>query len=100
MNIGLVVDFDQQIPSYFTNAHLSGIQLALDTNHFKPVAFVRDYMATAMEYGYYPNLEGKFNSKNSVVLFVDMGAVSTTVTLVRYSKVCSFTLLRYFSGQA
>ena len=59
----------------------------MDTNQCKQVCFVRDYVATAMEYGYYQDQDGEFNSAKSVVLFVDMGAISTTATLVRYSKV-------------
>lgn len=60
--------------------------MALDVKNYKTAYFIRDYIATAVDYGYYRNLNDEF-PKATVVLFVDMGAVATTATLVRYSKV-------------
>ena len=56
--------------------------------NFKEIRFIRDYVATALDYGYYRNLDEEFQDKSRVVFFVDMGAVCTTLTLVRYSHVC------------
>lgn len=60
--------------------------MALDANNFKSVHFIRDYVASALEYGYYRNSTNEFDASPRVVLFVDMSALSTTATLVRYSK--------------
>ena len=54
---------------------------------FKEIQFIRDYVATALDYGYYRNLEKEFQENPRVVFFVDMGAVCTTLTLVRYTHV-------------
>ena len=76
-----------QIPSYFTKAHLEGIQFALDCKSLGQASFVYDNVATAIDFYYHRNEVGSFSNDPTTVLFIDMGHVATTCTLVRFSKV-------------
>ena len=61
--------------------------MALDCKNLGEACFVRDNVAIAVEYGYHCNRDGDFAAQSRVVLFVEMGTVATTCTLVRYKKV-------------
>ena len=61
--------------------------MALDCKNLGEACFVRDNVAIAVEYGYHCNRDGDFDTQSRVVLFVEMGTVATTCSLVRYEKV-------------
>lgn len=61
--------------------------MALDCKNLGEACFVRDNVAVAVDYGFNGNRVGTFDAHSSVVLFVDMGSVATTCTIVRYEKV-------------
>ena len=52
------------------------------------VAFIRENVAVALDFGYYESLQGRFPEEGSTVLFCDMGAFSTTLTVVYFKNVC------------
>ncbi|KAK8826802.1 hypothetical protein WA556_004391, partial [Blastocystis sp. ATCC 50177/Nand II] len=81
-----VSGFLVSIPSYYSESHIKGIQMALDCKNLGEACFVRDNVAVAVDYGYNGNRVGNFDSQSRVVLFVDMGSVATTCTVVRYEK--------------
>ena len=51
------------------------------------VAFIRENVAVALDYGYYGSLQGRFPEEGSTVLFCDMGSLSTTLTVAYFTNV-------------
>lgn len=50
-------------------------------------AFIRENVAVALDYGHYKAMQKEFPEGGSTVLFCDMGAYSTTVTVVVFTNV-------------
>lgn len=50
-------------------------------------AFIRESTAVALDYGYYKAMRKEFPDEGKTVLFCDMGAYSTTITVVHFTNV-------------
>lgn len=87
ISVFIIFQYFIQIPSYYTKANIRGLQLALNAKSFGPASYVRDYVATCVDYGYHRNLVGDFDKQSKTVLFVNMGHSYTSCTLARYEKV-------------
>lgn len=49
--------------------------------------FIRENVAVALDYGHYKAMQKEFPEGGSTVLFCDMGAYSTTITVVVFTNV-------------
>lgn len=67
--------------------------MAMDCKNFGEAVYIRDNIAVAIDYGYFRNADHAFDVSPLKVLFIDMSATATTLTLVEYSKVshCLFS---------
>ena len=66
--------------------------MALDCKNFGEAIYLRDNIAVAVDYGYFRNADHAFDSSPLTVLFMDMSATATTLTIVEYTKVLFMTL--------
>ena len=67
--------------------------MALDCKNLGEACFVPDNVAVAVDYGFNGNRVGNFDTQSRIVLFVDMGSIATTCTIVRYEKVGFLSIL-------
>ena len=63
------------------------MQVALDAKSLGVAAFVPDYIACCVDYGYHPNRNHEYDASSKTVMFVHMGHTYTSCTLAVYSKV-------------
>lgn len=73
------------VPGYFNQAERQAMLQAADLAGFKVLQLMNDYTAVALNYGIYNRKD--FNETAQYVMFYDMGASSTTVTIVSYQVV-------------
>ncbi|KAK3912914.1 Hypoxia up-regulated protein 1 [Frankliniella fusca] len=73
------------VPGYFNQAERQAMLQAADLAGFKVLQLMNDYTAVALNYGIYRRKD--FNETAQYVMFYDMGASSTTATIVSYQVV-------------
>lgn len=73
------------VPGYFNQAERQAMLQAADLAGLKVLQLMNDYTAVALNYGIYRRKD--FNETAQYVMFYDMGATSTTATIVSYQVV-------------
>lgn len=73
------------VPGYFNQAERQAMLQAADLAGFKVLQLMNDYTAVALNYGIFNRKD--FNETAQYVMFYDMGASSTTATIVSYQVV-------------
>lgn len=73
------------VPGYFNQAERRALLQAAELANLKVLQLINDYMAVALNYGIFRSKD--FNETAQYVLFYDMGAYSTTATLVSYQTI-------------
>lgn len=73
------------VPGYFNQAERRALLSAANLAGLKVLQLINDYTAVALNYGIFRSKD--FNESAQYVLFYDMGASSTTATLVSYQTV-------------
>lgn len=84
-----------QIPDSFSPREISILSSVLDVMHCSSYAFVRTWIAIALEYGYYNCKSGRYDTTPRRVLFLDSGASHTTLFVVHFSKVRFFPFFHH-----
>jgi molecular chaperone DnaK (HSP70) len=59
------------------------------------VGFLRENVAVALDYGYYKAQRGEFPESGTTVLFCDVGAYCSTLSVVRYTNVLFLSILHH-----
>ncbi|XP_063910653.1 hypoxia up-regulated protein 1 [Zophobas morio] len=73
------------VPGYFNQAERKALIQAAQLADLKVLQLINDYTAVALNYGIFRSKD--FNETAQYVMFYDMGASSTTATLVSYQTV-------------
>lgn len=73
------------VPGYFNQAERRALLQAADLAKIKVLQLINDYTAVALNYGIFRRKE--INDSVQYVMFYDMGASSTTATVVSYQNV-------------
>lgn len=73
------------VPGYFNQAERQAMLQAADLAGFKVLQLMNDYTAVALNYGIYRRKD--FNETAQYVMFYDMGATSTTASIVSYQVI-------------
>lgn len=73
------------VPGYFNQAERKALLQAAQLANLKVLQLINDYTAVALNYGIFRSKD--FNETAQYVMFYDMGASSTTATLVSYQTV-------------
>lgn len=73
------------VPGYFNQAERKALLQAAQLANLKVLQLINDYTAVAINYGIFRIKD--FNETAQYVLFYDMGATSTTATLISYQTV-------------
>lgn len=73
------------VPGYFNQAERRALLQAAQLADLKVLQLINDYTAVALNYGIFRRKD--FNETAQYMLFYDMGAYSTTATLVSYQTV-------------
>lgn len=73
------------VPGYFNQAERRALLQAAQLADLKVLQLINDYTAVALNYGIFRRKD--FNETAQYVLFYDMGAYSTTATLVSYQNI-------------
>lgn len=73
------------VPGYFNQAERKALLQAAQLADLKVLQLINDYTAVALNYGIFRRKD--FNETAQYVLFYDMGASSTTATLVSYQTI-------------
>ncbi|XP_044254414.1 hypoxia up-regulated protein 1 [Tribolium madens] len=75
------------VPGYFNQIERKSLLQAANLAGLKVLQLINDYTAVALNYGIFRSKD--FNETAQYVMFYDMGATSTTATLVSYQTVKS-----------
>lgn len=73
------------VPGYFNQAERRAVMQAAELANLKVLQLINDYMAVALNYGIFHRKE--INDTAHYIMFYDMGASSTTATVVSYQNV-------------
>lgn len=73
------------VPGYFNQAERKALLQAAELANLKVLQLINDYTAVALNYGIFRIKH--FNETAQYVMFFDMGASSTTVTIVSYQTI-------------
>ncbi|KAH0539477.1 hypoxia up-regulated protein 1 [Cotesia glomerata] len=73
------------VPGYFNQAERKAMMQAADLAGIKVLQLINDYTAVALNYGIFHRKE--INDTAHYIMFYDMGASSTTATIVSYQNV-------------
>nr|CAD7592318.1 unnamed protein product [Timema genevievae] len=73
------------VPGFFNQAERSAMLQAADLAGLKVLQLMNDYTAVALNYGIFRRKD--FNETAQYIMFYDMGATSTTATVVSYQLV-------------
>lgn len=73
------------VPGYFNQAERKALIQAAELANLKVLQLINDYTAVALNYGIFRIKD--FNETAQYVMFFDMGATATTVTVVSYQTV-------------
>ncbi|KAK6642072.1 hypothetical protein RUM44_013795 [Polyplax serrata] len=73
------------VPGYFNQAERRALYNATNLGGLKVLQLINDYTAVALNYGIFRAKD--FNETTQYILFYDMGASSTTATIVAYQMI-------------
>lgn len=73
------------VPGYFNQAEREALTQAVKLANLKLLQLINDYTAVALNYGIFRSKD--FNETSQYVMFYDMGASSTTATIVSFQNV-------------
>ncbi|XP_018328406.1 hypoxia up-regulated protein 1 [Agrilus planipennis] len=73
------------VPGYFNQAERKALLQAAELANIKVLQLINDHTATALNYGIFRIKD--FNETAQYVMFYDMGATSTTATIVSYQTI-------------
>lgn len=73
------------VPGYFNQAERRAMLQAAELANLKVLQLINDYTAVALNYGIFRSKD--FNETAQYMLFYDMGAYSTTATIVSYQTI-------------
>lgn len=73
------------VPGFFNQAERKALLQAADLAGLKVLQLINDYTAVALNYGIFRRKE--INDTAQYIMFIDMGASSTTATIVGYQNV-------------